>query len=363
MAQFNPFSKDLTLAVRSAPMPRRLDRYDPARLIGPVQQFPAVEGGTATFLADRSMLNPGRADGGNPLMVAAGHQSHVVLGVGRPTPVEVPILRRVTNSYAVDIFEQEGSRGEDKRYKAAESALFDAQIGLFVIAWNLLKAANLGASYKATLAGVSGGDGKNITDAACDVIRNIEAGRDAFRANNNNLDPTRLLMPRADLEYLARFNTTLRDALKVTNDRHMTWFGLRDLLAARLGLDIEPTDATNGGSQIITGQWTFVSVPEQTPLTPYGAPALPSAVNAENAPWMFPGAAVDQRDAGTVDFGELRSAALAIREFPSNVLEGDAPVGIQTEVNDTTELIRCNVFVGGGRVDDAATFALYNTRG
>ncbi len=362
MAEFNPFSKDLSLAVRSAPMPRRMAQYDPARLIGPVQQFPAVEGGTATFSRDRSMLTPGRADGGNPLMVAAGHQSHVILGVGRPTAVEVPIYRRVTNSYAVDIFEQEGSRGEDKRYKAAENAMFDAQIGLFLIAWELIKAANLGASYKATLAGVSGGDGKNITDATCDVIRNIEAGRDAFRASNNNLDPKRLLMPRADLEYLARFNTKLSDALKVTNDRYMTWYGLRDLLAARLGLDIEPTDATNGGSQIITAQWTFVSVPDETPLTPYGAPVLPS-VKAESTPWMFPGAAVDQRDAGSVEFGELRSAALAIREFPSNVLDGDAPVGIQTEVNDTTELIRCNVFVGGGRVDDAATFALYNTRG
>lgn len=362
MSGFNPFSADLTDAVRSAPMPQKLRRYDPARLIGAVQQFPAVEGSSATFLNDRSMLTPGRADGGNPLMVASSHQSHVLLRTGRPTKVEVPIYRRVTNTYAVDVLDQEGSRGDDPRYKAAELAMGDAMIGLFILAWLPLKAANLPAASKATLAGVSGGDGKNITDPTCDVVRNIECAIDAYKANNNDLDPTRLLIPEADLRYIAKLNTTLKDSLKNNNDRHTTWWGLRELLAAKFGIDIEPTNATNGGSQIITAQWTLVAVPDGTPITPYEAPRMPG-IKAEDAPWVFPGAAVDLNNRGNRDFGELRSAALAIREFPSNVLEGEAPVGIQVSTDDTSELVRCNVFAGASRVDDAATFALYNTRG
>lgn len=308
-AQDQLFDYDLTERLRSRGAPS-LDLFRVDDIL-PIVTVPAT-GGRGLMGLDRTLL--GRGSDGDDLIPVSGYSTPILVEGASGTSVAYRTGLVSTRSYAVDRTAAAQSR-EDKRLKQGKRALQDAARGLFRIVSNLFVAGNF-SGRTAALAAVSGGDGKNLTDASCDIIKNLQAAKRVFRSGNDYQGPNRLVMSFEDLETMTEVNTTIRKAIRDTADGFATTQGVRRLLKAVLGVDIVVKRAPAGSAtNLWTGKMAYICVPEGTYVEPYEeATASPGGM------WQFPGMDLKPVDPGDIEFGELTTAALVLQEFDESVI-------------------------------------------
>lgn len=303
----NPFDFDLTERLRSAAAPK-VQRYRVDDMVA-IATVPTL-GRKGLAGIDRTMLGLGSDFDLRPI---GGQSTQVKAAVKGGSTVAYEAHLLGTPNFQVDLVASAQSR-EDKLLKAGMHAILAGARGLFRIVSALFTAA-LYAGRTATLAAVSGGDGKHLGDATCDIIRNLRAGKRAARASNDGIPPNRLIMSREDLDVIVETNTAFRALIRDTSDGIVTAPAARKLLKAILEMDIVIKDAPSAGVNMWSGKIAFVHVPEGAPIEPYaGDPAGAPA-------WTFPGMGMTQADTADIEFGELVTAALIMQEFPSNVID------------------------------------------
>ncbi len=305
-AQDQLFDFDLTERLRSRGAPA-LDLFRVDDMVT-IRTVPAT-GGRGLMGLDRTLL--GRGSDGDDLVPASGVSTPIHVEGASGTSVAYRTGLLSTRVYPVDRVAAAQGR-EDKRMKQGKRALQDAARGLFRIVSGLFVAGNF-SGRTATLAAVTGGDGKNLSDPTCDIVRNLLAAKRLFRVGNDYQTPSRLIMSYEDLETMAEVNTTIRAAIRDTSDGYATALGVRRLLKALLGVDIVAKRAPAGSTNLWTGKMAFVCVEQGTYVEPYEeSPAGGS--------WMFPGMDLQMADPGDLEFDELTTAALVLQEFDASVI-------------------------------------------
>lgn len=310
-----PFDYDLTEQVRSQGAPA-VQRYRVDDMIN-IVTVPST-GGRGLMGLDRTLLGRGADD---DLVPISGYTSQVKVEGASGSQVSYRTHLMGTRDYAVDRTAAAQSR-ENKRLKAAKRAHQDAARGLFRMVSGLFVAGNF-SGRTAALAAVSGGDGKNLSDPTCDIVRNLRAAKRAFRSGNDSLTPNRFIMSRQDLETIAETNTTFRASIRDTADGYSNTEAARLLLKALLECDIVVKDAPSAGTNLWTNKFAFVCVDSAAPIEPYSSEGASPA-------WTFPGLGMKEADGGDIEFEELTTAALVLQEFDPSVIE------VQTSGNPQT---------------------------
>lgn len=311
----NAFDYDLTERLRSRAAPK-VQRYRVDDMVAVVTVPTLGRKGLAGL--DRSMLGLGSDFDLRPI---GGQSTQVKAAVKSGTQVSYEAHLLGTPNFQVDLVGAAQSR-EDKLMKAGMHAILSAARGLFRMVSALFTGA-LYAGRTSTLAAVSGGDGKHLGDATCDIIRNLRAAKRAARASNDGIPPNRLIMSREDLDVIVETNTAFRALIRDTSDGVVTAPAARKLLKAILEMDIVVKDAPSAGTNMWSGKMALVHVPSDAPIEPY-------AGDQPGGTWNFPGMGMTQADTADIEFEELTTAALILQEFPSNVIEVQANGDPQT---------------------------------
>lgn len=349
-----PFDYDLTEQVRSSGAPI-VECYRVDDML-PIATVPST-GNKGLVGLDRTMLGRGATDTLRPIS-SVSTQARVVGKSGTQVSYRTQLMG--TSDRVVERIGAAQSR-ENKRLKEGRAALQDAAIGLFRMVSGLFVAGNFGGRT-ATLAAVSGGDGKHLGDATCDIVRNLRAGRRAFRSGNDYILPNRLIMSLEDLEIIAETNTTFRAAIKDTNDGYVTPDAARRLLKILVGVDIVVKAAPSAGVNLWSGKMAYVCVPKGTPIEPY------SATDGAGADWTFPGVKSTPMDGGDIEFGELTTAALIMQEFDESDIAAQTTGnpqtwGVSTWNERYTELLNVALSPAPIIVDANAGYLLTATQG
>jgi hypothetical protein len=372
MSLTNDFDWDLTERLKSRHAPA-LQRFDPTPITGPIEVVPpqGIQGRTGI---DRSAIGEGSEL--TDLFVDGEHSTKVPFKVPGMSTQLYTAARMCTGDYLVDRANAASSmRGEDKYMKQGKAAQRACGRGLMRIASALHNTTNIPAGRRAAIAALSGGDGKNITDPECDVVRNALAARNLAASGNDGQRPNRMIMPWEDAVLIVQINVVIRSDFRSQIDAGFNEEGLRRILATQLGMEVVFIDAPSGASgvNIWAAKWAFVHVPEGTPMDWHYYESRRKqrkleGLDAEDALPIFPGGALTLHDGSDMEFGEMRSSALILVEFSENdiaaAVDGNPQnFAVYRQKIRLDETVCIYVVVAGVNVDTSSEYLVTATNG